>query len=540
MIHNGEKGRKSPAINAVIEWLEKEGIGKEAVNYRLRDWLISRQRYWGSPIPMIHRMDGGLETVPDDNLPVLLPEDVEFSPTGRSPLITDEEFLDTVDSDGNTARRETDTMDTFMCSSWYWYRYLSPNYDLGPFDPEEAAYWLPVDTYTGGAEHAVMHLLYSRWFARAMRDSGMFDQTMNTMREHGRDPEIMMLGEPMLQYRAQGQVLGAERMGDIVLASGRFEGDKLFADRVEVINSPADTPAGFDGVVGEITRRVENIIHVDMAGVDRIVEVLPDAEVIIPEIPGENNVNQLKHHLEIQRMSKSKGNVINPDDLVAKYGSDTVRAYLMFGFDWIKGGPWDPNQVSGPQRWLNDVWEMVTAGPPNSGDGDADVNRDVERKLHQAIEGVENSLERFSFNTAVSALMTLRNQMQAFIKESKLGKAAWDDAMSVMLRLMAPITPHVAEELWVNHLGLDYSIHSQPWPEFDVDKAREDTVALVVMVNGKPRGDMQVAVGIDQDTAIEAALASEAAQRYLNGGDPKKVIFIPGRGGQEPKVNIVV
>jgi leucyl-tRNA synthetase len=183
---------------------------------------------------------------------------------------------------------------------------------------------------------------------------------------------------------------------------------------------------------------------------------------------------------------------------------------------------------------------MVTAGAPNAGVGDEAVNRDVERKLHQAIEGVESSLERFSFNTAVAALMTLRNQMQGFIKQGTLGKSAWDEAMNIMLRLMAPITPHIAEELWVNHLGLEYSIHNQPWPEYDAEKAREDMVALVVMVNGKPRGDMQVAVGIDKDAAIEAALASEAAQRYLNGGEPKKVIFIPGRSGQEPKVNIVV
>ena len=534
------KGRKNPAINAVIDWLEAEGIGREAVNYRLRDWLISRQRYWGSPIPIIHRQDGKLESVPDEDLPVLLPEDVDFSPTGRSPLTTYEPFLNTVDSDGNPARRETDTMDTFMCSSWYWYRYLSPHYDKGPFDPEEAAYWLPVDTYTGGAEHAVMHLLYSRWFARAMRDTGMFDETVRIAQEHGREIDESDLSEPMLLLRNQGQVLGGERMGDVVLASGRAEGDKLFAKRVEVIERTADTPPGFDGVIGEIMRRTENILRVNMAGVEHIVEVLPDAEIVIPAIEGQNNVNQLKQHLEIQRMSKSKGNVINPDDLVAKYGSDTVRAYLMFGFDWIKGGPWDPNQVSGPQRWLNDVWEIVTAGAPNSGAGDEATNRDVERKVHQAIEGVENSLERFSFNTAVSALMTLRNQMQAYIKDGKLGKAAWEDAMHVMLRLMAPITPHIAEELWVNHLKLPYSIHNQPWPEYDADKAREDTVSLVVMVNGKPRADMPVAVDIDQETAIEMALASDAAQRYLNGDEPKKVIFIPGRSGQEPKVNIVV
>ena len=538
--HNGGKGRKSEAIAATIDYLEEKGIGKGAVNYRLRDWLISRQRYWGSPIPIIHRHDGGLETVPDDQLPVELPLDVEFKGIGQSPLVThDEEFKYTTDSDGNEARRETDTMDTFMCSSWYWYRYLSPNYQVGPFDPEEAAYWLPVDVYTGGAEHATMHLLYARWFAKAMRDTGMFDETIEIMKQHGRDPEELTKGEPMLLLRNQGQVLGGERPGDYILATGRYEGDKLFAKHVEVIDSPADVPANFEGVFGEIMRRTENLLTVDMTGVSRIVEVEADAIIEVPVIEGENNVNQLKHHLEIQRMSKSKGNVVNPDELVEQFGADTVRAYLMFGFDWIKGGPWNPDQINGPQRWINDVWEMVHGGALNEGEGDADTNRDVERKLHQAIDAVSSSIERFSFNTAVSALMTLRNQMQGYIKSGKIGKDAWTEAMSVMLRLMAPITPHVTEELWAK-MGFGYSIHTQSWPEYDAEKAAEDTTELVIMINGKPRETIGVSVDIEKDAAIEAAIGSDAVKRALNGDEPRKVIFIPGRKGQEPKVNVVV
>ncbi|MEQ8675976.1 MAG: leucine--tRNA ligase [Aggregatilineales bacterium] len=536
-VHNGAKGRKSPAVDAAITYLEAQKIGEEAVNYRLRDWLISRQRYWGSPIPMIKTVDGTYETVPDGGLPVELPADVEMTGFGN-PLANHEEFVHTVDSQGRPARRETDTMDTFMCSSWYFFRYLSPKYNDAPFDPEEAAYWLPVDVYTGGAEHATMHLLYTRWFNKAMRDLGMFDETIEIMHDNGRTPEEIMYGEPMLLLRNQGQVLGGERPGDYILATGRFEGDKLFADRVEVVNGPNAVPAGFEGVFGEITKRTESIIQVDMAGVNHVVEVVPDAEVIIPAIAGENNVNQLKHHLEIQRMSKSKGNVVNPDELVEKYGADVVRAYLMFGFDWTKGGPWDPSQVSGPQRWVHDVWTMVTAGAPNSGGGDPAINRHVERKVHQAIDGVSYSLERFSFNTAVSALMTLRNQMQAFIKTGQIGKDAWTNAMNVMLRLMAPITPHMAEELWA-HLGFDYSIHQQEWPEYDAEKAKEDMVTLVVMVNGKPRGEEPVSPEIEKDEAIKIALANENAQRFIE-GEPKKIIFIAGRKGQEPKVNIVV
>ncbi len=532
------KGRKNPAINAVIDWLEQEGIGQEAVNYRLRDWLISRQRYWGSPIPMIQRADGELEVVPDADLPVVLPEDVEFNASGRSPLKDYEPFLNTVDSYGNPAQRISDTLDTFMCSSWYWYRYLSPDYDQGPFDPEAAAYWLPVDTYTGGAEHATMHLLYSRWFTKSMRDLGMFDETMEIMDEHGRDPEIMLKGEPMLQLRNQGQVLGAERAGDIVLASGRFEGDKLFADRVEVIERPSDTPPGFEGVVGEIMRRTEQTMRVNMAGVERIVEVLPDAEISIPTIAGENNVNQLRQHLEIQRMSKSKGNVVNPDELVAAYGTDTVRAYFMFAFDWEKGGPWDPDGIKGPQRWLNEVWDIVLAGP-QAATGDEATERQIERKLHQTIARVSDGLEKFSFNTAIAALMEFKNELRPAARDGKIGTDSWNDAVQSMLKMMAPFVPHIAEELW-SRIGGDYSIHQQSWPEFDAEKAKEDEVTLVVMVNGRPRAEIAVAVDIAKDTAIETALASDAAKRYLNGNEPKKVIFIPGRGGQDPKVNIVV
>jgi len=540
LVHNGEKGRKSPAINAVIDWLEQQGIGKEAVNYRLRDWLISRQRYWGSPIPIIHRQDGTMEAVPDEDLPVKLPENVEFSPTGRSPLTYYEPFLNTVDSDGNPARRETDTMDTFMCSSWYWYRYLSPHYDKGPFDPEEAAYWLPVDVYTGGAEHATMHLLYSRWFTKAMRDLGMFDETIEIMNEHGRDTDLLMWGEPMLLLRNQGQVLGAERKGDMIIASGRKVGEnKIIADSVKVVDNSTSASGQGESFYGELVRRTENLLTLQSPTGDTMIVEVPESAVIeIPGIEGPNSVNQLKHHLEVQRMSKSKGNVVNPDELVQQYGTDTVRAYLMFGFDWQKGGPWNPQQISGVVRWLNDVWDIVLEKNPN-GQGDAQAERDLERKVHQAIAKVSESLERFSFNTAISGLMTLRNDLQAVASAGKVSATAWQEALRTMLLLMAPFTPHIAEELW-SRIGGEYSIHNQAWPEYDPEKAKEDTVSLVIMINGKPRGEAQVAVDISQQEAEQIALASEAAQRYLNGGTPKKVIFIPGRAGQEPKINIVL
>jgi len=530
--HNGEKGRKSPAIAATIDYLVENGIGDEEVNYRLRDWLISRQRYWGSPIPVIHRQDGQVELVPDGDLPVELPEDVEFMPTGRSPLTYHEPFLNVTDSDGNPARRETDTMDTFMCSSWYWYRYLSPHSDGQPFDPEEAAYWLPVDVYTGGAEHATMHLMYARFFTKAMRDLGMFEEAQSIMAEHGRDPKVLESGEPMLVLRNQGQVLGAERQGDYIVCSGRFQGDKLLADRVEVVEW-GEVPSGFQGVTGELMKRVENTLFV---GPDRnMVEVQPDAEVIIPHIEGVNNVNQLRQHLEIQRMSKSKGNVVNPDELVQRYGSDTVRAYLMFNFDWQKGGPWNENNIKGPAGWLNDVWDIVTQGAPQAA-GVADAERDLERKLHQAINEVENSLEKFSFNKAIADQMKFKNTFRDALKAGTIGPDAWRATVHVMLRLMAPFTPHVAEELWAR-MGWEYSIHDQPWPEYDAEKAAEDEVPLVVMVNGKPRTTITVPADIDQASAEARALADERIQSFLNGDTPNRVIFIPGA---EPKINLVI
>jgi leucyl-tRNA synthetase len=555
-----DKGRKNPAINAVIDWIAEQGIGREAINYRLRDWLISRQRYWGSPIPIIYRENGDIEAVPDDQLPVRLPEDVKMTGAGN-PLRQSESFLNTVDSEGKPAQRETDTQDTFLCSSWYWYRYLSPHNDSAAFDSEEAAYWLPVDTYTGGAEHAVMHLLYARWFTKAMLELGMFDEAKTIMQAHGRDTSVLEMGEPWLKLRNQGQILGEERDGHFIRATGSWDGaNKLFADRVEVVTAAevaepdpvalaqltsargATAEEAMEGMItGEIVKRTENLLTIDVGdGSLKTVEVRPDALIIISDIPGPNTVNQLKHHLEIQRMSKSKGNVVNPDDWVQNVGADTVRAYLMFGFDWAKGGPWDSKGIKGPRRWLDDVWDLVEAGAP-SGTGDAETERQIERVVHQTIQKVSQDLENFSFNTAIAAQMILKNDVLAATRAGKLSADAWREAIRSMLLMMAPVTPHIAEELWAK-MGFGYSIHQQAWPEYDAAKAADAVTTLVVMKNGKPIDRIEVSVDISEDDAKTVALASDGARRVLNGDTPKRVIFIAGRGGNnvEPKVNIVV
>ncbi len=549
---NGEKGRKNPAIAAVIDWLVEKGYGREAINYRLRDWLISRQRYWGSPIPVIFKEDGTISVVPDDQLPVELPRDVQITGVGN-PLAGHAAFVNTVDENGKPARRETDTMDTFMCSSWYWYRYLSPKLSGKPFDPEEAAYWLPVDTYTGGAEHATMHLMYARWFAKAMRDTGMFDETVAIMQQHGKDPAPLLSGEPFMQLRNQGQVLGEERAGDMIVAVGEWENNaKLIAHTVGVIPPSGDTQlatsehiAARTGavVIGEIMKRTENILTVDdAAGRTWTVEVPESARVTIPGIPGPNTVNQLHHHLEIQRMSKSKGNVVNPDDLVAQFGADTVRAYIMFGFDWAKGGPWNSQNIQGVVRWLNEVWDLATDEPEQE-EGDAVGERQAVRRLHQAIKGVDDRLADFNFNRAVSELMALKNELRTLNRDRKLGKKTWREVVKGMLLMMAPITPHITEELWAR-LGEPYSIHNQPFPTYDAVLAAEDSTTLVVMKNGKLVERIEVPSMISDDEAKALALASKGGQRILSGKEPKNVIFIAKRGvnGQliEPKVNIVI
>jgi len=519
------KGRANPSVAAAIDWLEEHNAGKEAINYRVRDWLISRQRYWGSPIPMVHRKDGSIAPVED--LPVILPEDVEFS--GRSPLAELPDFVNTVDSDGNPARRETDTMDTFMCSSWYWFRYLSPHFDQAAFDPEEAAYWLPVDVYTGGAEHAVMHLLYARFFVKAMRDMGVFADTAAAMLEHDRDP-AGLFDEPFLMLRNQGQVLGAERLGDRLVIDGKREQGRLIAASVRV-DDTADVGDGV--VVGELMRRTENLLQVATDNAMVGVEVPSTTPVKIPSIPGTNDVTQLKHHLEIQRMSKSKGNVVNPDALVDEFGADTVRTHLMFAFEWQKGGPWDSRGIAGSRRFIEDVWRIGTSGYVAGAVSDR-ASTDLQRKVHQTIAKVGDDMLEFKWNTAVAALMTLRNAMLDSLRAGDVSAGVWNEAVETMLKLLAPIAPHVTEELW-HHLGHGESIHTQSWPEFDAEVAAEDVVTMVIQVNGKVRDRIEVPAAISEQEATDAALAADKVQSWLEGGQIRKIIARP------PKlINIVV
>jgi leucyl-tRNA synthetase len=316
-------------------------------------------------------------------------------------------------------------MDTFMCSSWYHLRYLSPHFNSGPFDPKEYVYWMPVDTYTGGAEHATMHLLYTRFFHKACRDMG-----------------ITQGPEPMLQLRNQGQILG------------------------------------------------------------------PDG----------------------QRMSKSRGNVIDPDEQVDHYGADVVRCYLMFGYRWSEGGPWKTENIQGVVRWINRVWALFTddVDTGHSTVEEKDI-RALRRKIHQTVRQVTRDFEQFEFNTIISGLMELLNEMYRAREAGVAGTPAWGEARDIYLRLLAPVAPHIAEELWTECLGKPYSVHTQSWPEFDAEAAREEEITLVIQVNGKVRDRINVPADISNEDAHTAALASVIVQRQLNGKPPRKVIVVPGK-----------
>ena len=431
---NTEKGRNNPGISVVIDWLEEKGIGKESVNYRYRDWLISRQRYWGAPIPMVYCEKHGWNPVPEDQLPVLLPEDVEWRPTGESPLKLHPTWkYTTCPIGGEPAIRETDTMDTFMCSSWYHLRYLSPHYDKGPFDDAEYNYWMPVDTYTGGIEHATMHLLYTRFFHKALRDAG-----------------ITEANEPMMQLRNQGMVLGEDN----------------------------------------------------------------------------------------EKMSKSRGNVIAPDVLVNRYGADTVRAYIMFFARWEMGAPWDSQGIEGPARWIRRTWALYTDSDDSSrraAVANDEVKKNLRRKVHQTLAGVTRDFENFQFNTIVSSLMELMNEMYKAREAGAVGSPEWDEAQDIYLRMLAPVAPHIAEELWTNFLGKPYSVHQQSWPKVDEAAAKEDSIEIPVQINGKVRDRIVVPAEAGEETIRAAALASETVKKYLEGKEPKKVIV-----AQRKLVSIVI
>ena len=433
-------GKHSPAVDAIIGDLEAQGKGKKSVQFRLRDWLISRQRYWGNPIPIVYCDDCGIVPVPEDQLPVTLPKDIDLA-AGET-LATHEQFAQcTCPKCGKPARRETDTMDTFTCSSWYYMRYTDPHNTELPFSPDRVNRWMPVDQYIGGIEHAILHLLYSRFFTKVLRDMGMLN-----------------FDEPFTNLLCQGMVLDEN---------------------------------------GEV-------------------------------------------------MSKSKGNVISPEDMIAGYGADAVRAYILFMAPPDKELQWNEDGLAGMYKFLNRAWRMVNdlagkAGEETSFQAGAKAEEakkahdELLRERHRVVGKVIDDFARNNFNTAIAAIMELVNATGDYLrKNSAEDRAANAELVSfdkeiaeVIVKLLAPMAPHWAEELWQDVLDNETSVHKEAWPEFDPNAAKASEVELAVQVNGKVKAKITVASDAAEDAIRETAL--EAIADATAGKDIKKVIVIPGR-----------
>ena len=423
------------AMGAIADRMEKDSIGKRSIHFRLRDWLISRQRYWGAPIPVIYCDKCGIVPVPEKDLPVLLPEGVEFRPTGESPLSTAKDFVNTTcPTCGGKARREIDTMDTFVDSSWYYLRYISSGSDDKPFNSKDVNSWLPVDQYIGGVEHAILHLLYSRFVTKVLNDLGYID-----------------FDEPFQRLFTQGMIVK-------------------------------------DGA----------------------------------------------------KMSKSKGNVVSPDGLIAKYGADTVRLYTLFLGPPEKDAEWSDRGVEGSFRFIKRVWNLqeYLANAPEKG-SDPEQEKEVIIKMHQTIKKVTEDIDgSFHFNTAISAVMELVNQVYAGFNEAGdacYGKETLKEVLHNTCLLLGPFVPHISEEILGEITGGLKSVFKSDWPVYDEKMLVSDTVVIPIQVNGKFRGTIEVAIDISQDDVKELVLADSKIQSYLDGKTIRKWVVIPNK-----LINLVV
>ena len=458
---------EAQSVSAAIAWLEANAKGRSEANYRLRDWLISRQRYWGVPIPVVHCAECGIVPVPDDQLPVTLPENVEFSGRGASPLAQLSDWVNVPCPTCNRpARRETDTMDTFIDSSWYFLRYTDARNPAQAFDSIKANGWMPVDQYVGGIEHAILHLLYSRFMTKVLRDRG-----------------LLSCDEPFERLLTQGMVQNTAYKNP---KTGRYVAPEDVADPA----NPVDPQTG------------------------------DSLEVFY------------------EKMSKSKYNGVDPKSVLAKYGADTARMFILFKAPPEKDLEWDDADVEGQFRFLNRVWRLVTeyittvgahGGSPSGDLSSGDLSKDektLRRAIHTAIQAITEDIGGdYQFNTAVSELMKLSN---ALTDTPTKDSPVYAEGVRALVLLLAPFAPHLADELW-HQLGHGDSVHCSPWPVFDPSALVADEITLVIQVMGKTRGTLEVPADSDK-AALEAfARESEIAQRYLEGKEIKKVIVVPGK-----------
>jgi leucyl-tRNA synthetase len=459
------------AMGAISDHLEEKGQGRRAVNFRLKDWGISRQRYWGNPIPIIYCGGCGTVPVPDSDLPVILPQDVAITEMGGSPLGSCEDFVSTTcPRCGKPARRETDTMDTFVESSWYFARYACPDYDQLPLDQKKVDYWMPVDQYVGGIEHAVLHLLYARFFTKVLRDM-----------------QLIKVDEPFSNLLTQGMVCKETLRCE---THGWLYPEDVVDGRCTQCNSPVQ--------VGRI-----------------------------------------------EKMSKTTKNVVDPETLIQQYGADTARLFCLFAAPPERDLDWSDQGVEGAFRFLNRVWRMVmdNAGllkPVSPFDGSGEIDRSLQKlrlKTHATIKKVTSDIEdRFHFNTAISAIMELVNVIYqfdvAFAQSTAL--SVIKEAIEAVIILLAPMAPHIAEELW-EHLGKQESIFNASWPAYDPAAIVEDEITIVVQVNGKLRSRLSVPADATEEDTKERVLSDERTKKWTEGKEIKKVVVVPKK-----LVNIVV
>ena len=467
--YNGMSSQQ--AFDAIADVLEQRGVGERSVNYRLRDWGVSRQRYWGTPIPMLNLANGESVPVPEDQLPVRLPEDVTMDGV-TSPIKADPEWRKT-EYQGQPAEHETDTFDTFMESSWYYARYCSAQTDDAMLDPEKANYWLPVDQYIGGIEHAILHLLYARFFHKLLRDTGLVESD-----------------EPFKRLLCQG----------MVLADSFYREDEKGGKQWI---SPLDVELEKDDKGGVISaRHKEDGQPVEIAG--------------------------------MSKMSKSKNNGIDPQTMVERYGADTVRLFMMFAAPPEMTLEWSDSGVEGAQRFLRRVWKLAydfieAGGYHNS---DVELNKDqkaLRRELHKTIAKVSDDMgRRQHFNTAIAAIMELLNHLQKALMQSESDRVVMGEALDAMVRMLAPITPHICEHLW-EQLGHQDSLIFADWPHVDDSALVEDEKLIVVQVNGKVRAKLTVSATASEEEVQSLVLADEAVQKYTDGKTIRKKIYVPGK-----------
>lgn len=463
------------AFQAIADFLVAEGKGEVQVNYRLRDWGVSRQRYWGAPIPMRYLEDGTEVPVPLAELPVLLPEDVQMDGV-QSPLKSDPEWAKTTHN-GQPATRETDTFDTFMESSWYYARYCSPKSDDQMLNPEQANYWLPVDQYIGGIEHAVMHLLYSRFFHKLLRDAGLVNSD-----------------EPFKRLLCQG----------MVLADTFFKFDEKGVKQWVA-------PTEVDTELDDKGRLVKAILK---------------------------STGEIVEHAGMSKMSKSKNNGIDPQELIDLYGADTIRLYTMFAAPPEQTLEWSESAVEGAHRFLRRVWKHTAehiAAVEAQGvvaidqDNLTKAQKDLRRKVHETIEKVTDDCERrLTFNTAIAAIMELSNAMYKFLIKTEQDRAVMHEAVEALTLMLAPIAPHATHTIW-EALGHSDSVLEAQWPAVDQAALVKDAITMVVQVNGKVRAKLEVANGTDKDAIEAIALTNENVTKFTDGLTVRKVIVVPGK-----------